>query len=100
MTPGAKERKRALNCERTVSYRKRKKESLQQSHVNLAPVDAGTSAILLLLSMQEREQHAMPAQLYSDAAVQTQNAAAALQVAPLPPLHQPTMESHSEEESF
>lgn len=100
MTPKEKHRQRALTRERIAGYKKRKKAAFQESHVKLASVNAEPSATSLFQSAQGRDQHAVPAQLYPYPAVQSPNAAAAPQVAPLLPLHCPSMEVHPDEDTF
>lgn len=69
ITSEEKERQRAPDWERVVAYRKRKKEALHQSHVNLAAVDVGTSATLPLQSVQKPDLYAAHENLYPSPAL-------------------------------
>lgn len=69
MNSEGKERRKAVNRERAAAYKKRKKELLQESHVNLSSVHAEASATLPIQPAKKRDGRAEAAQSITGLAV-------------------------------
>lgn len=63
-------------------------------------MQAEASTILPIQPPKERDGHAKTARPFSNLAVQTSIEEAVPQVAPLPPLHRPTMKAHPDENTI